>query len=111
MNTTTTTYELKVAGHLDDHWSTWFGDLTLTRHADGTTVLAGPIADQARLHGVLAAVRDLGVTLLSLQTRDTAATVEATTPDAPSGSPSVPPPPTMPTRRGCTGDWTRPASG
>ena len=82
MNTTTTTYELKVAGHLDDHWSTWFGDLTLTRHADGTTVLAGPIADQARLHGVLAAVRDLGVTLLSLHTRDTAATVEATTPDA-----------------------------
>jgi hypothetical protein len=65
--TSTATYELRVAGHLDDHWSAWLGDLTLTRHDDGTTALTGPVADQAQLHGVLAAVRDMGVTLLSLQ--------------------------------------------
>jgi hypothetical protein len=70
MTSTAATYELRVAGHLDDHWSAWFGELTLTRHDDGTTALTGPIADQAQLHGVLAAVRDLGVTLLSLQACD-----------------------------------------
>jgi hypothetical protein len=70
MTSTTTRYELRVAGHLDDHWAAWLGDLTLTRHDDGTTALTGPIADQAQLHGVLAAVRDMGVTLLSLQACD-----------------------------------------
>ncbi len=64
------TYELRVAGHLDDRWSAWLGDLTLTRHDDGTTSLTGCIADQAQLHGVLAAVRDMGVTLLSVQADD-----------------------------------------
>lgn len=68
--TSNATYELRVAGHLDDHWSAWLGDLTLTRHDDGTTALTGPIADQAQLHGVLAAVRDMGVTRLSLQACD-----------------------------------------
>ena len=59
-------YELRVGGHLDEHWSAWFGDLTLIREDDGTTLLRGPIADQAELHGLLAKVRDLGVPLLSL---------------------------------------------
>jgi len=63
---TATTYELRLAGHLDDHWSTTLGGLTLTRRPDGTTTLTGPLADQAQLHGVLARVRDLGVTLLAL---------------------------------------------
>jgi RimJ/RimL family protein N-acetyltransferase len=67
---TTTTYELRVAGHLDDHWAATLGDLTLTRHGDGTTCLTGPIVDQAQLHGVLARVRDLGVPLLTLHTLD-----------------------------------------
>jgi GTPase len=60
------TYELRVAGHLDDHWSTWLGALSIARHDDGTSTLTGPIADQAQLHGVLDALRDLGVTLISL---------------------------------------------
>jgi hypothetical protein len=59
-------YEIRLAGHLDDHWSTWFGALTITRHGDGTTALRGPVADQAELHGLLATVRDLGATLISL---------------------------------------------
>ena len=74
MTTVTTTYELRVGGHLDDHWSAWLGDLRLVRRDDGTTVLTGPVTDQAQLHGVLAAVRDLGVPLLSLQAREDAAT-------------------------------------
>ncbi len=62
-------YELRVAGRLDEHWSTWF-DMTLTRNDDGTTTLRGPVTDQAALHGLLAKVRDLGATLLSVKTLD-----------------------------------------
>jgi hypothetical protein len=59
-------YELRVDGHLDDRWSAWFGGLRLTHDSDGTTSLTGPVADQAELHGLLAKVRDLGVTLISV---------------------------------------------
>jgi hypothetical protein len=60
-------YLVRVAGHLDPHWSAWFGDFTLTRETDGTTTLGGIVADQAELHGLLVKVRDLGVTLLSVE--------------------------------------------
>lgn len=66
-------YELRLEGHLDEHWSTWFGGLTLCREEDGTTTLRGAVADQAELHGLLAKVRDLGATLLSVKTIDSAA--------------------------------------
>ena len=55
-------------GHLDDHWAAWLGDLTITRHRDGTSTLTGPVADQAQLHGVLVPLRDIGATLLSVNT-------------------------------------------
>jgi RimJ/RimL family protein N-acetyltransferase len=60
-------YRIRIAGHLDDHWSMWLDDLALDRRDDGTTTLTGPMADQAQLHGVLTRIRDLGVTLLDLQ--------------------------------------------
>ena len=60
------TYQLRVDGHLDQHWSPWFGDLTLTQESDGTTSLTGVISDQAELHGLLTKIRDLGVTLISV---------------------------------------------
>lgn len=59
-------YALRVAGHLDDRWSQRFEGLTLTREPDGTTSLIGTVADQAALHGLLAGVRDLGLTLISV---------------------------------------------
>ena len=65
-------YRLRVDGHLDDHWSPWFGDLTLTQEDDGTTSLTGFVADQAELHGLLTKVRDLGVTLISVEVIDPA---------------------------------------
>jgi hypothetical protein len=64
-------YELRVGGHLDEHWSAWFGGLTVIPEDDGTTTLRGPITDQAELHGVLARIRDIGATLLSVHTSDT----------------------------------------
>jgi hypothetical protein len=63
-------YELRIQGHLDDHWSTWFGGLAMTHAEDGTTALRGPVADQAELHGLIAKVRDLGATLVSVNTID-----------------------------------------
>ena len=47
-------YELRVEGHLDEHWSRWFDGLTLSRDGDGTTTLRGAVTDQAELHGLLA---------------------------------------------------------
>jgi hypothetical protein len=61
-------YEITIEGHLDEHWSAWFGGLTLVRADDGTTTLRGAVADQAELHGLLAKVRDLGATLISVRT-------------------------------------------
>jgi hypothetical protein len=68
--TGTAAYEIRVAGHLDDHWSASLGGLTLVRLADGTTSLTGPVVDQAQLHSVLARIRDLGVPLLTLRNLD-----------------------------------------
>ena len=59
-------YEIRVKGHLADRWAAWFDGMTLTRRADGTTVLDGPVADQSALHGLLRKVSDLGVPLVSL---------------------------------------------
>jgi hypothetical protein len=63
-----TCYEIAVEGHLDrTHWSRWFDGMQVALKPDGTTVLSGPIIDQAALHGLLAKVRDLGLTLISVQ--------------------------------------------
>jgi hypothetical protein len=72
-------YQLRVNGHLDQHWSSWFGDLTLTHEDDGTTCLTGAITDQAQLHGLLTKIRDLGVTLISVEAVDVT-TIERATP-------------------------------
>jgi hypothetical protein len=65
-------YELRIEGHLDERWSSWFGGMTLLREDDGTTTLRGAVTDQAELHGLLAKVRDLGTTLISVKTIDAA---------------------------------------
>jgi hypothetical protein len=63
-------YELRVAGHLGEHWSIWFAGMTLTREDDGTTTLRGLVVDQAALHGLLARVRDVGAPLISVRATD-----------------------------------------
>ena len=60
-------YEFRVKEHLHDRWSEWFGGLAVQRQEDGTTVLVGPVVDQAALHGVLNGIRDLGLTIISVQ--------------------------------------------
>ena len=60
-------YRIRIRGHLDPTWSTWFDRLTVTQAADGTTELVGPLVDQAALFGLLARLRDLGATLLQVE--------------------------------------------
>ena len=59
-------YEIRLPGHLDSRWAAWFDGLSLINVNDGTTIICGPVADQAALHGLLQKVRDLGLPLISV---------------------------------------------
>ena len=59
-------YQIRIKGHLGVEWADWFGGLTLTPDENGETLITGPALDQAALHGLLKKVRDLGLTLVSV---------------------------------------------
>jgi hypothetical protein len=59
-------YQITIRGHLGRQWTEWFEGLTITLEEDGNTLLAGPVIDQAALHGILKKVRDLGMPLISV---------------------------------------------
>ena len=59
-------YEIRVKGHLGTRWAAWFDGLAIAPGSDGTTVIEGPVADQAALHGLLQKIRDLGLPLISV---------------------------------------------
>ena len=60
-------YRIRVKGRLDREREAWFGDLSITTEDDGVTVLAGKIADQPALYGILERIRDLGLELISVE--------------------------------------------
>jgi hypothetical protein len=74
-------YEIRIKGRLANRWDAWFDEMSLTVDSDGTTVLQGPVVDQAALHGLLQKVRDLGLPLLSVTQLDI---------DQPAGTPPKP---------------------
>jgi len=74
-------YEIRLKGHLASRWAAWFDGLSLSNESDGTTILCGPVADQAALHGLLQKVRDLGLPLVSVTQ------VQPGQPDAPASGP------------------------
>jgi hypothetical protein len=59
-------YQIRLKGHLGSQWTDWFDGLTIALEEDGDTLLTGPVADQAALHGLLKKVRDLGIPLISV---------------------------------------------
>jgi len=63
-------YEIKIKGHLDQRWSDWFADLKLTHLEGDVTLLSGPLPDQAAIHGLLERIRDLNLTLISVNRGD-----------------------------------------
>ena len=65
-----TFYEIKLKGQLEVHWADWLGGMTISHDRDGYTRLTGVIQDQAALHGILAQIRDLGLDLVSLSTKE-----------------------------------------
>jgi hypothetical protein len=64
-------YEIRVKGILDRRWTGWFEDLHVSTDGE-ETVISGPVADQAALHGLLTKVRDLGLFLISVRRLDPA---------------------------------------
>ena len=60
------TYEIRIQGRLDARWTARFDGMSMHDEPDGTTVLRGPVIDQAALHGLISRVRDLGLPLVSV---------------------------------------------
>ncbi|MEZ4710130.1 MAG: hypothetical protein R3A44_23200 [Caldilineaceae bacterium] len=61
-----TVYQIRIKGHLGQHWIACFEGLTITREEDGNTLLSGAVVDQSALYGILKKIRDLGAPLLSV---------------------------------------------
>lgn len=59
-------YQIRIEGHLGEHWAEVFGGMSFTLTDDGDTLLYGPVADQAALHGLLRRIRDSGMSLVSV---------------------------------------------
>jgi len=59
-------YEIRIKEPLADKWLAWFDEFAVTRTESGETLLTGSIPDQAALHGLLAKIRDLNLTLISV---------------------------------------------
>ena len=59
-------YQIRIEGYLGDQWADSFDGMTISREENGNTLLTGTVVDQARLHGLLKKVRDLGLPLVSV---------------------------------------------
>ena len=64
--TTRETYHIEVMGYLDTKWEDWFDGFDITHQDTGVTLLNGTVEDQSALHGLLSKIRDLGLSLLSV---------------------------------------------
>jgi hypothetical protein len=61
-----TTYRLVIRGELDERYHDLFGGMQV-ECTEGTTILVGPIQDQAHLLGLMERVQELGLKLLSVE--------------------------------------------
>jgi hypothetical protein len=64
-----TVYELRISGRLGNSTLTWFEDMAVTVDESSSpvqTIIQGPMRDQAALYGLISRIRDLGLTLLSV---------------------------------------------
>ncbi len=68
---------IRIQGHLDPSWQDWFEGLVIVQEEVGTSQLSGTLRDQAALHGILAKLRGLNLTLLALETSEISAPEES----------------------------------
>ena len=66
---TPASYRIRLKGYLDHKWTDWFEKMAIS-HEGGETILTGSLADQAALHGLLIRIRDMNLTLLSVEQND-----------------------------------------
>jgi hypothetical protein len=66
----TRSYQIRIKGQFDATWTDWFAGLTVTPEAEGTTLLTAEGIDQAALYGILKKIRDLGISLISVNSND-----------------------------------------
>jgi hypothetical protein len=59
-------YEIRLGGQLTPRWSAWLDGMDITPDTDGNSIVRGPVADQAALHGLLSRLRDIGIPLISV---------------------------------------------
>jgi len=55
--------------HLNNRWADWFEGLSIMLTDDGDTILSGVIVDQAALHDVFRKIRNLGLTIISVNSQ------------------------------------------
>jgi hypothetical protein len=65
-----TIYEIRVEGQLDPSWSEWLDGIIITPLESGETLLSGPVADQAALHGLLNRIRDMNLKLVCVEKKE-----------------------------------------
>jgi hypothetical protein len=59
-------YEIRVKGHMDSYWASWFENWMITNLEDGDASLSNLHADQSSLHSALNKIRDLNLVLVSV---------------------------------------------
>ena len=60
--------EIRIEGHLDESWAEWLEGFAFS-HTGDETILTGSVKDRAALYGFITKLRDLGVTLISVNSR------------------------------------------
>jgi hypothetical protein len=65
-----TVYEIRVEGQLNPSWSEWLEGMSIDPLSNGETVLSGPVADQAALHGLLNRIRDMNLKLVCVEKKE-----------------------------------------
>lgn len=72
--------EIRVRERLDENWQEWFEGFAIIHNEQGETVLTGAVSDQAALYGLIAKLRDLGLHLVSINSRPSFPPAAATAP-------------------------------
>lgn len=62
--------EIRIKGQIDETWSEWFEGFSVTYTQCNETILSGEVVDQSALYGVISKLRDLGLTLVSVNPQE-----------------------------------------